>query len=189
MRPSWDEYFMKLVDDVATRSTCNRGKPGCVFVLNNHILTTGYAGSPQGLPHCDEAGHLMERRFDLISVEKNSGKSIELRTLKSNGYLYDSSSESSESWMGPVHDHCIRTIHAEQNAIIQAAKYGISLNGSTLYVSFTPCRTCAMMCIAVGVKEVIAGKFYSKAQEAIDLFKQAGISIKHLDQNIIEYPK
>jgi len=59
---------------------------------------------------------------------------------------------------GTVSEHCIRTVHAEQNAICQAAKIGISLEGSTVYVTMTPCRTCAMLLINIGVKRVVAEK-------------------------------
>jgi len=46
---------------------------------------------------------------------------------------------------GNVTNHCVRTVHAEQNAICQAAKLGIPLEGTTLYCRMTPCRTCAML--------------------------------------------
>jgi deoxycytidylate deaminase len=56
-RPSWNEYFLSIADLVATRSTCDRLHVGCVLVKDKHILTTGYNGSPSGLPHCDDVGH------------------------------------------------------------------------------------------------------------------------------------
>jgi len=61
VRPSWDEYFMKIVEMVASRGTCDRGRTGCLITRNNHILVTGYVGSPKGLPHCDEIGHEMQK--------------------------------------------------------------------------------------------------------------------------------
>jgi len=59
-RPSWDEYFFKIVDSVGSRATCDRGGKGCVITLNNRILSTGYLGSVSGLPHCDKIGHDIE---------------------------------------------------------------------------------------------------------------------------------
>jgi dCMP deaminase len=59
-RPGWDEYFQKIMDTVATRATCDRGRSGCVIARDNVILSTGYVGSPKGSPHCDEVGHLMK---------------------------------------------------------------------------------------------------------------------------------
>ena len=60
-RPSWDEYFMRIAFEVATRSTCLRRKVGCVLVLSKRILATGYNGVPRGLPHCAEVGCIRER--------------------------------------------------------------------------------------------------------------------------------
>ncbi len=59
-RPSWDDYFMAVAKIVATRSTCDRLRAGAVLVKSNRIISTGYNGSPPGLPHCDDVGHMME---------------------------------------------------------------------------------------------------------------------------------
>jgi hypothetical protein len=59
VRPSWDEYFMRISHEVATRSTCPRLAVGAVIVRDKRILTTGYNGSPSGLPHCDDVGCLI----------------------------------------------------------------------------------------------------------------------------------
>ena len=60
-RPSWDEYFLRITEDVATRSTCLRRHVGAILVLDKYILATGYNGPPSGIPHCGEAGCLRER--------------------------------------------------------------------------------------------------------------------------------
>lgn len=60
MRKSWQEYFMDLAINVATRGTCDRAYVGCVLVnKENRIVSTGYNGSISGMPHCDEIGHTM----------------------------------------------------------------------------------------------------------------------------------
>jgi dCMP deaminase len=51
------EYFFRVVEAVALRSTCDRGRSGAVLVKENRIIATGYVGSPPGMPHCDEIGH------------------------------------------------------------------------------------------------------------------------------------
>ena len=61
-RPSWDEYFMELANTASKRATCDRGRSGCVIVKDRQLLVTGYVGSPSGLPHCDEVGHLFRAR-------------------------------------------------------------------------------------------------------------------------------
>ena len=55
-RPSWDEYFIKMVEMVGERGTCDRGRSGAVIVKDKRILATGYVGAPVGLPSCDEIG-------------------------------------------------------------------------------------------------------------------------------------
>ena len=60
-RPSWDEYFMKMANDVATRTTCLRRGVGAVIVKDRRILATGYNGVPTGLTHCSETGCLREQ--------------------------------------------------------------------------------------------------------------------------------
>ena len=58
-RPSWDEYFLQMVNLVGSRGTCDRGRSGAILVKDKRILATGYVGSPIGLPHCDDVGHDM----------------------------------------------------------------------------------------------------------------------------------
>ena len=153
MRPSWDEYFLEIVKTVSKRATCNRGRSGCVIVKNRQILVTGYVGSPNGLPHCDEVGHLFKKSIDE---------------------------------QGNISNHCVRTVHAEQNAICQAAKRGIALEEATLYCSMTPCRTCAMMIINCGIKRVVCQNKYHNGKE---MFKQAGIELNFFCNDILSYDK
>src|SRR5659263_505209 len=63
-RPNWDRYFLDMCEAVAARATCNRGKCGAVIVKDKRIMTTGYVGSPAGLPHCDEVGHDIRKVFN-----------------------------------------------------------------------------------------------------------------------------
>ena len=153
-RPSWDEYFMEIAATVSKRATCDRGKSGCVIVRDKQILVTGYVGSPRGLPHCDEVGHLMKK------------------------VLHEDDR---------ITQHCMRTVHAEQNAICQAARLGIPLQGATLYCRMTPCRTCAMLIINCGIIRVVCEKKYHDATESEAMFRQAGIGLEYVSQDIQEY--
>lgn len=60
MRPSVHVYFLRMAELVATRATCDRKHVGAVIVRNKRVISTGYNGSPAGLPHCDDAGHLLK---------------------------------------------------------------------------------------------------------------------------------
>jgi dCMP deaminase len=88
---------------------------------------------------------------------------------------------------GSTSQHCVRTAHAEQNAICQAAKLGISLNGSTMYSKMTPCSTCAKMIINSGIKRVVAEKDYHASKDTKEMFKQAGIELEILNPEVERY--
>ena len=90
---------------------------------------------------------------------------------------------------GTITDHCVRTVHAEQNAICQAARRGVSLDGATVYVSMTPCRTCAMLLINSGILKVVAEKKYHAGQESEAMFKKAKIKLEFISSEIVNYKK
>lgn len=68
-RVSWDDYFLNILDSISLRATCDRGRNSCIIVKDNHILSTGYVGSPPGMPHCSDVGHLMTKFIDENGVE------------------------------------------------------------------------------------------------------------------------
>ncbi len=155
-RPTWDEYFFQICTAVGSRATCDRGKSGAVITKNKRILSTGYVGSPMGLPHCDEVGHEFK---DTIHED------------------------------GHITKHCVRTSHAEQNAICQAARFGIPIDGSTLYCTMTPCYVCAKMIINSGIVRVVVQQDYQASEESRRIFKEAGIEFEILDDTVKKYPE
>ncbi len=66
-------------------------------------------------------------------------------------------------------------VHAEQNAICQAALHGHAIDGATIYVTISPCLTCAKLIINSGIKEVVYGGDYAFLDTVKCIFKQAGI--------------
>ncbi len=153
-RPSWDEYFLNLVELVGSRGTCDRGRSGCVIAKDKRILSTGYVGSPIGTKHCDEIGHEMH------TVTHEDGKETR---------------------------HCIRTSHAELNAIANAARFGISLEGATLYCHMTPCYTCAKMIINAGIKKVVCNLDYHAGERSKEIFQEAGIAYNLVNAKMQTY--
>lgn len=136
-RAHWDEYFMRIAIQAATRSTCDRKHVGAVIVRDKTILSTGYNGSIRGLPHCDDVGHMME-----------------------NG-------------------HCIATVHAEANAIIQAAKNGTAIEGADIYVTASPCWNCFKLIANSGIKRIFYLEFY-RDERILTTANQAGIELKQV---------
>jgi len=157
-RISWDEYFINLLEPLSERATCDRGKNAALIVNPEikRILATGFVGSPSGLSHCDDVGHLMKK------VINEDGKTSQ---------------------------HCIRTIHAEANAILQAASDGPSIRGATIYTKMTPCYNCAMMIIQVGIKRVVAKKKYHVDDLSREIFKKAGVEFVVLEDEIVKYKR
>jgi len=145
MRPEWDDIFLEIVGVLSKRSTCDRGRVSCLIVKDQRIISTGYAGSPIGQPHCDDVGHY------LVNIK--------------------------DSFTGVESIHCIRTLHAEANAISIAARFGIALEGSTLYCVMEPCFTCAGLLIQAGIKRVVCAKLYSGSDRGRTLLVESGIDL------------
>lgn len=141
IRPSWHEYFMEIAEVTAKRATCHRKHVGAVIVNDRHIISTGYNGSPPGLPHCTSVGHQLK----LVN-----GKSS-----------------------------CIRTVHAEINAIAAAAKLGNSTKDSVMYITMQPCYTCTKALLSAGIKAVYWQEDYPD-DEGLELLKSSGIIFQKL---------
>ena len=79
-----------------------------------------------------------------------------------------------------VDGHCVRSLHAEQNAILQGALHGVSLEGGTLYSTHQPCATCAKMIINAGMKRVVYAGLYPDPL-GMKYLKIAGVQVDHFD--------
>ena len=88
---------------------------------------------------------------------------------------------------GTVTQHCVRTVHAEQNAICQAAKRGVAIAGATVYCRMTPCRTCAMMLINCGIVRIVCERRYHDAAESEEMLKAAGVELEYVNDEIEQY--
>ena len=182
-RPSWDDYFFEVVDSVSKRATCDRGRSGCVIVRNNQILSTGYVGSIPGFQHCDDGGHIFEQRRKIINAVDIKNNQTTMPDKPEN-FEFD---HASMQYIGPVSEHCIRTIHAEQNAICQAARNGVSIINSTIYCRMTPCRTCAMLIISSGIISIKCENKYHAGEESETMFEQAGVKVTFRNNETLNY--
>lgn len=73
--------------------------------------------------------------------------------------------------------HCVRTVHAENNAVVQAAKHGVRIEGATIYTTASPCYLCAKMLVNAGITKIVFGEFYRPDERCQALFQSAGISV------------
>lgn len=80
-----------------------------------------------------------------------------------------------------VEGHCVRTVHAEANSLVQAARNGIAVEGATMYLTHSPCYDCFKMMVNAGIGEVYYSDFYMSRYEAsaqvLKLAKKAGVKI------------
>ena len=143
-RPQWHEYFLKLAKDVSTRSNCCRRKVGAVIVKDNHIIATGYNGTPAGTTNCFDGG------CPRCNHTHTTGEKL---------------------------DECL-CVHAEQNAICQAAKYGNAIDGGHIYITCSPCLTCLKLIINAGITRIVFSEWYKKFNEQeINLIKESGLVV------------
>ena len=77
--------------------------------------------------------------------------------------------------------HCIATIHAEANAIIQAAKHGVNINGGSIYTTASPCWNCFKLIVNAGLKKISFGEFY-RDERVLDVTKRLGIELIDLSR-------
>ena len=154
-RPSWDNYFMEIARTVSKRSTCLHRQIGAVLVKDKRILSTGYNGAPKGLEHCIDRGQCRKEELGLPD--------------KGHGVIAD--------------DTCV-AVHAEANAIVQAAVHGTSTEGATVYCTTCGCSGCAKMLINAGIKKFVyeVGYPYNEPDKnTIRYFKEAGVEVVRLN--------
>src|SRR5579871_1699519 len=77
--------------------------------------------------------------------------------------------------------HCVATIHAESNAILQAAKNGVTIGGAACYVTASPCWSCFKQIANAGLRRIVYGEFY-RDQRIFDVAQRLGIELHHLPE-------
>ena len=138
---------MEIAQVVAKRSNCSRRQVAAVIVKDNHILSTGYNGTPRGVRNCFDGG------CPRCAGHAKSGTGLE---------------------------ECL-CVHAEQNAICQAARYGVNISGATIYITISPCLTCAKLIINSGIAEVVYGGDYTAFVSTVcEMFREAGVKCRTL---------
>jgi deoxycytidylate deaminase len=137
-----DHYYMGIADAVERGANCTGSQVGAVLVLNNRVISTGYNGTPSGFPNCKDGGCVRCKDSWL----KKQGR--------------DSEMSDPSHLSGQALDRCI-CVHAEQNAIITAARFGIHVDGATLYTTQSPCFGCLKEAVQAGIVRVVYRKFYA----------------------------
>lgn len=138
-------YYMSLAVAVRNNANCWGSEVGAVLVRNDRVISTGYNGTPTRFPNCREGGCLR----------------CQERHLRDEDPEYESPHR--EVMEGKALDICL-CVHAEQNALLSAARHGIEVEESVLYVTHQPCFSCLKESIQAGVRQVIYLKAWYGAE-------------------------
>jgi dCMP deaminase len=154
-RPTWDEHWMEAAYNAAKRSLCSRDQVGAVIVnVDNECIGTGYNGPPPGFEHGEQPCTVWCAR---------AGKALEGQPMDAG------------------HTDC-PSLHAEANAILQAAKY--ARVGGTLYVTSHVCINCAKLTIKAGIARVVVNPrlpaTHRNSETGYSLMRTCGLTVEIL---------
>lgn len=140
----WDNYFMNMSKMVSTQSKCLSRKIGSIAVRDKTILATGYNGPARGVPHCEHRNNPLRYECPRKVLGYKSGEGLDL---------------------------CL-AVHSEQSLLAQAAREGISLKGSSIYIyaSVFPCTVCTGLMINAGVTEIVVPN-YAEPYDELALYQ------------------
>lgn len=149
---SWDIYMGTLATAAASQSKCLSNQIGAIIVRDKYVISTGYNGPPRGVPHCGEermrSDHILFKRIHNEAIEPVYGD-ITMCPRYRLGF---------HTGMGL--DMC-PSVHAEANAINNAARQGVRTEGSTMYITCgVPCKDCLGAIINAGIVEVVCSSMH-----------------------------
>lgn len=174
----WDLYFLEIAKAVAKNSKCLSRKIGSVLVKDKSIVSTGYNGPARGIPTCDSRVTRVTHS-DKVSTVRIGGVDYEDKVWKSDTCPRKLIGAPS----GQRLDLCIAG-HSERNAIIQAAREGISPKGAELYCYCgLPCKDCMTEIVNVGIDTVIC------LDRSLDYDYWSEYIVSHSNINVVRYSK
>lgn len=150
------QMFMNIAYQVSERSTCSRVQVGAVVVKNDRIVSMGWNGVPSGNQHCTD---VFQEEYDKESPKISFDEWIQTDKMKEEHHKFAVENE----------------VHAEMNALIFSAKNGIKIDGSDIYVVWSPCIDCSKALLQVGIKNVYYSKKYERDTRGLKLLERNGI--------------
>ena len=147
-----DKVYMQNALNMATLSQAIRKKVGCVLVTPENLQIGAYNGQPSGWDNrCEYEEQVLHSELGKGSWFEKTGELVTLNT----------------------------TIHSELNAILHAARQGVSVKGSTIYVTLAPCSACSAMIAQAGITRVVFKQDY-RDMSGVQLLKQHGILVEQI---------
>jgi len=144
----WDKYFHGICNVIANKSPCLSRKIGAILVRDKSIVSTGYNGPPRGVPHCGHERFMKDKALqDVIAARPEPTVTTRFRDECPRRVL---------GYPSGTHMELCPAQHAEENAVSNAARLGVSVIGSILYMnSCIPCKNCYGTLINAGIVEIV----------------------------------
>lgn len=164
-----DKYYIKVAKACAENSKAVKLQVGAVIVKDNQIISDGFNGTPSGFDNNCE--YLIP--VEGSNLERHYGKKVTDDTT----IRYIRSQYSSEEYRLETKPE---VLHAESNAITKCAKSGRASEGATIYITHSPCLSCAKLIVQAGIKRVVYADPY-RNEDGVNLLKQAGINVERYE--------
>lgn len=173
----WDLYFLNICNEVGRNSKCLSRKIGAVLVRDHSIISTGYNGPARGTKHCNERDFYFYDKLEKVNNQKDVFKTDFPTICPRRDYGY----KSGEGL------HLCQAWHAERNALIQAARNGVSTLNTTMYLNAGHCcKDCCIEMINAGVKELVYLDNCSDYDNyASIILSEGGITTRRIDLNVV----
>ena len=144
---SWDTYFHSICVAVASKSPCLSRKIGAILVKDHSIVSTGFNGPSRGIPHCGKDRFMKDETLIGLIKSPQIHQPHRISTECPRKLL---------GYASGTHMELCPAQHAEENAVSNAARLGVSVLGSTLYMNcIIPCKNCFGAIINAGIVEIV----------------------------------
>lgn len=172
----WDTYFHKVCEAVASKSSCLSRKVGAILVIDNSIISTGYNGPPRGIPHC---GH---ERFEKDELLNFAASTKEFDELGFRSMIGTTCPRQLMGYESAQHLDLCTAQHAEENAVSNAARNGVAVKGSILYMnSVIPCGNCFGTLLNAGIVEVVVDELTRYDKKSAFFVNNSSIKIRRFN--------
>jgi len=181
MSSNWDKYFHNICIAVASKSSCLSRHIGAIIVKDNSIVSTGYNSPPRDVPHCGYDRFMKDVELRSV-VEQMQNKDYRTKSSIDLVRFREECPRKILGYESGTHMELCPAIHAEINAIIGAARKGVSIIGTTLYMNcIIPCKSCFGVLINSRIVEIVVDdiKVYDKATQF--LISESKISIRKFE--------
>ena len=159
------KLFTDMAVLVSGQSTCCRLQVGAVMVKDGRVISIGFNGVPSGQEHCED-------RFKKLYEAEFKDKYPTFEDFIKTKDFFDVHGAFSND----------NELHAEQNAILFAAKNGIATQGASIYVTQSPCIHCAKIIVTAGIKRVLFKELYDRSQEGVNFLNKNGVECRKVDE-------